>query len=239
MLTVRQETVDRMAALTGTFDLDHNDLCIQQDVFISENTARFTEHFGGEDKSFYRDWGQRPVWFHPSPHQWERCVTKRFVDRAKGIGVLPVSKKDPWFWAMGEVVIDWVAIPIGTPLFVIGRGKVVCAAVPDRICLFDAHGRVPTHTQPTVHGDDHRKKDSQDELPAMPSAEHLLSKVCSTSDSDSQDMGDPRGTRLNRRHRRLLRIMRKKKTEQRVLSDEGSPGPGNSSESESESSSRH
>ena len=243
VLTVRQEIVDRIAAWTATIDPNHQDFCIQQDVFGSQKTARFTEHFEGGDKLFYRDWGQKPVLLHPSPHQWERCVTKLFVDGAKGIAVLPVSKKDPWFWAMGEVVIDWVDIPIGTPLFVSGRGKVVCTAVPYRICLFDAYGREPshskTHTQPTVNSDDDRTKDSQDMLPAMPSAGDLMSEVCSTSDSDSQDVDEPRGTGLNRGHRRLLRIMRRKTTEQQVSSDEGSPGPGNSSESEFESSSRH
>ena len=243
MLTVRQEIVDRIAAWTATIDPDHQDFCIQQDVFGSQKTARFTEPFGGGEKSFYRDWGQKPVWLHPSPHQWERCVTKLFVDGAKGIAVLPVSKKDPWFWAMGEVVIDWVDIPIGTPLFVSGRGKVVRTAVPYRICLFDVYGREPshskTHTQPTVNSDDDRTKDSQDMLRAMPSAEDLMSEVCSTSDSDSQDMDEPQGTGPNRRHRRLLRIMQRKKTEQQVSSDEGSPGPGNSSESQFESSSAH
>ena len=243
MLTVRQEIVDRIAAWTATIDQDHQDFCIQQDVFGSQKTARFTEHFGGGEKSFYRDWGQKPVSLHPSPHQWERCVTKHFVDGAKGIAVLPVSKKDPWFWAMGEVVIDWADIPMGTPLFVSGRGKVVCTAVRYCIRLFDAYGREPshskTHTQPTVNSDDDRTKDSQDTLPAMPSAEDLVSEVCSTSVSDSQDMDEPRGTGLNRRYRRLLRIMRRKKTKQQVSSDEQSPGPGNSSESEFESSSRH
>ena len=116
-----------------------------------------------------------------------------------------------------------------------------CSALS--LCLFDAYGREPshskTHTQPTVHRDDDQMKDSQDTLPAMPSAEDLVSEVCSTSDSDSQDMDEPRGTGLNCRHRRLLRIMCRKKTEQQVLTDEESPGRVSSSESESKSSSRH
>ena len=54
-LTVRQEIVDRRAAWTATIDPDHHDFCIQQDVFGSQKTARFTEHFGGGENLFYRD----------------------------------------------------------------------------------------------------------------------------------------------------------------------------------------
>ena len=159
----------------------------------------------GVGRSHFTGTGDRNQCGFTPPHISGNVVSR---NGAKGIAVLPVSKKDPWFWTMGEVVIDWVDIPIGTPLFVSGTGKTVCTAVRYRICLFDAYGREPshrkTHTQPTVNSDDDRTKDSQDTLPAMPSAEDLMSEVCSTSDSDSRDMDDPRGTGLNCRHRRLL-----------------------------------
>ena len=99
MLTVRQEIVDRMAAWTATIDQDHHDFCMQQDLFGFQKTARFTEHFGNGEKSFYRDWRPNPVWLHPSSHQWEYCVTRAFVDGVNSIAVLPVSKKDPCFHA--------------------------------------------------------------------------------------------------------------------------------------------
>ena len=148
-LAVCQSIVDWVAEWTAAIDPVNQDFKITTDVLGFGKLARFHHHFGGSSKAFYSDWGVKPVWLHPTIKEWDRCITKVFGDGAKGITVVPVSKKDPWFWAMGECVIDWVDIPVGSPLFVNKKGTIVTTDRPYRIRLFDAYGQEPsdTHTQ--------------------------------------------------------------------------------------------
>ena len=101
------------------------------------------------------------MWLHPTIKEWDRCITKVFADSAKGIAVVRVSKKDPWFWAMGECVIDWVDIQVGSPLCVNKKGTIVTTHRPDRICRFELTAKTRqththTHTQTVAPLHPHR-----------------------------------------------------------------------------------
>ena len=214
-LAVCQLKVDRVAEWTAAINPVNQDFKITTNVFGFGNLAGFHRHFGGSSKTFYSDGGVKPVWRHPTIKDWDRCITKVFADGAKGIAVVPVSNKDPWFWAIGECVIDWVDIPIGSPLLVNKKGTIVTTNLPYRICLFDAYGQEPsdthTHTDSNPHAStllvDASHSPTERDIP-MPRFEELLSD--SSSDTDS---GQESGRGLNRRYRRLLRMVRKRQSE--------------------------
>ena len=150
-LAVCQSIVDRLPEWTAAIDPINKNDKITTDVFGFGKLARFHHPFEGSSKAFYSDLGVKPVWLHPTINEWDGCITKVFADGAKGIAVVPVSKKDPWFGAMGECVIDWVDIPVGFLLFVKKKGTIVTTDWPYRICLFDAYGQEPSDTHTHTH----------------------------------------------------------------------------------------
>ena len=95
-----------MAELTAAINPVGHDFQITTDDFNVGKLARFHHHFRGRSRVFYLDLGVKPVCLQPTSKEWYHCITKVFADLAKGIAVVPVGKKDPWFWAMGECVID-------------------------------------------------------------------------------------------------------------------------------------
>ena len=135
-----------MAEWITAIDPVSHDFKITTDVFGFGKLARFHHHFRGGSKAFYSDWGVKPVCLHPTIKESDCCITKVFADGAKGIAVVPVSKKDPWFLAMGECVIDPVDTPVGSPLFVNKKGTIVTTNRPYRICLFDGYGQEASDT---------------------------------------------------------------------------------------------
>ena len=241
-LAVCQSIVDQLAEWTAAIDPVNKDFKITTDVFGFGKLARCHHRFRGISKAFYLDWGVKPVWLHPTIKESDRCITNVLADGAKGIAVVPVSKKDPWFWAMGECVIDWVDIPVESPLFLNKKGTIVTTDRPYRICLFDAYRQEPSDTH--THTDsnppastllvDASHSPPEPDIP-MPAFEESLPDLSSDTDSEQES---ERG--LNRRHRRLLRMVRKRRSESVPTSeDEAPPGPGQSSGSEADQHSCH
>ena len=105
-LAVCKSIVHQVAEWTAAIDPVNQDFKITTDVFGFGKLARFHHQFGGSSKAFYSDGGVKPVWLHPTINEWDRCITKVCADGATGIAVVPISKKDPGCWAMGECVID-------------------------------------------------------------------------------------------------------------------------------------
>ena len=66
---------------------------------------------------------------------------------------MPTRKEHGWWWAMGEVALDWVDIPVGSPLLVDSQGEILHTREPMRLVLFDAFGHKdgqdndPEHTE--------------------------------------------------------------------------------------------
>ena len=85
--------------------------------------------------------------------RWAGCVPKILVDEARGVAVMPTRKEHGWWWAMGEVALDWVDIPVGSRLLVDSQGEILHTREPMRLVLFHAFGHKdgqdndPEHTE--------------------------------------------------------------------------------------------
>ena len=55
---------------------------------------------------------------------------------------MPVTKQAAWFWALGEVALDWVDIPHSMGIFCTSSGKAIPTPETEqyRVVIFDAMG---------------------------------------------------------------------------------------------------
>ena len=121
--------------------------------------------------------------------RWAESVPKTFMDEARGLAVMPTRKEHGWWWAMGEVALDWVHIPVGSPLLVDSQGEILHSQEPMRLVGFDAfrhkdgQDKDPedTHTQPQ----NKQKGDSMDDwdLPLEDTRGPSDISVCSEPES--------------------------------------------------------
>ena len=126
------------------------------DVFAQKENAQFPEYWTPQDDAFSKDWGDgRFLWMNPPFSKLHQVVQKIIMDQARGIIVVPVWKQQQWFWALGEVAVDWWDIPQDTPIFKDNTGTVFPQRPgwTTRVILFDAYqgglqgeeGEQPTH----------------------------------------------------------------------------------------------
>ena len=69
-------------------------------------------------------------------------VQKVIWEGGKGVIVVPVRKREKWFWSLGEIAVDWWDIPKGESIFSDGKGKMLSQEghLQYRAVLFDALG---------------------------------------------------------------------------------------------------
>ena len=72
---------------------------------------------GGKADVWNTCWSAPLLWVQAPRAKWGAALQKALVDQAKGIAVIPVDKAKSWFWALGEVAVDWWDIPHHLPIF--------------------------------------------------------------------------------------------------------------------------
>ena len=141
---VRPEVFDRLAAWAARVDPDNKEFQLSIDVYgNSRGLQRLVMDGASPRSALNRPWSDKAVWVHAPESLWDQTVTKVIGEGAKGLALLPVRKSKPWFWAFGEIAIDWIDVEVGSPLFINSTGQQLCTTVPYRIVLFDAYGTEP------------------------------------------------------------------------------------------------
>ena len=110
--------------------------------FTNAISSKYLEGFSNfwiqQHNAWFQPWNEAYFWMHPPNALWEQCVPKLKFDGARGVAIQPVRKDWDWWWEFGEVVLDWIDIPQGSPLFEDAQGNVHTTKAPYRIALFDA-----------------------------------------------------------------------------------------------------
>ena len=115
----------------------------QIDVFSSPETRHVRRFWHRhQDRPWAESWGDKFLFVHNLPHsRFKDVVAKMVCDGARRIALLPVDKGQSWFWAFGEIVVDWVDFPQASQIFQDAEGNSVPApslfGMP--AVLFDAH----------------------------------------------------------------------------------------------------
>ena len=108
------------------------------DAFEGKSSKRFDRFWDRQKNALFQPWNEAHLWLQPPSELWERCVPKLRLDGAWGVAIQPVRRDAAWWWDFGEVVLDWIDIPIGSPLFEDARGIVHTTKCDYSIALFDA-----------------------------------------------------------------------------------------------------
>ena len=53
----------------------------------------------------------------PAARELPETVQKVLCEGGKGVIVVPVRKRERWFWRLGEIAVDWLDIPKGESIF--------------------------------------------------------------------------------------------------------------------------
>ena len=85
-------------------------------------------------------WAGENAWLHPHDRLWGQTVQQLKFEQGQGIAVVPTCKDRDWWWLLSEVVVDWVDVMVGEPLFVDHEGKVRSADRQYRKVVLDALG---------------------------------------------------------------------------------------------------
>ena len=80
-------------------------------------------------------WVQPPPPKSSGPKMAQKLVL--VLDGCRGVAILPKCKQASWWWLVGEITVDGVEMPKGTPLFTDVHGRVLCCNRPYRIVYFD------------------------------------------------------------------------------------------------------
>ena len=201
---VRPEVFDRLAAWAARVDPDNKEFQLSIDVYgNSRGLQRLVMDGANPRSALNRPWSDKAVWVHSPESLWDQTVTKVIGEGAKGLALLPVRKSKPWFWAFGEIAIDWIDVEVGSPLFINSTGQQLCTTVPYRIVLFDAYGTEPppesvqnAYKIPHTVPNDADWDAPTDPIPNTPTAQDL----CAVNDVESQR------SQMNRKQRRILKI---------------------------------
>ena len=108
------------------------------DAFASKSLKRFDRFWDRQTDALFQPWNEAHLWLRPPNELWEQCVPKLRFDGARGVAIQPVRRDAEWWWDFGEVVLDWIDISIGSPLFEDAQGMVHTTKCEYRIALFDA-----------------------------------------------------------------------------------------------------
>ena len=117
------------------------------DVFSSKRLARFPKKCNEQMDGLSQPWAGGNVWLHPLDRLWEQTVQKLKFEQGRGIAIVPTCRDRYWWCFLGEVVVDWVDVPVGEPLFVDHDGKVRSADREYRIVVVYALGWTPEESQ--------------------------------------------------------------------------------------------
>ena len=68
-------------------------------------------------------------------------VEKILIDQVRGLAIEPVAKTDSWFWALGEMAVDWWNLPGDWKIFQDPSAQHFSqrGAYTTTVLLFDAH----------------------------------------------------------------------------------------------------
>ena len=108
------------------------------DAFSSKYLKRFSNFWTQHHNAPFQPWNEAYLWMHPPNALWEQCVPKLKFHGARGLAIQPVRKDADWWWEFGEVSLDWIDIPEGSPLFEDAQGNIHTTKTPYMIALFDA-----------------------------------------------------------------------------------------------------
>ena len=111
---------------------------------------------GGEADVWNTCWSGPLLGVQAPRAKWGAAVQKILVDQAKAIAVIPVDKTKSWFWALGEVAVDWWDLPHHVPIRSDAEGwrYPQQKGVTTRVVLFDAFGNEQGDDKPTEAWDD-------------------------------------------------------------------------------------
>ena len=111
---------------------------------------------GGKADVWNTCWSDSLLWVQAPRAKWGAAIQKILVHQAKSIAVIPVDKTKSWFWALGEVAVDWWDLPHHVSIFCDAEGW-RCPqqlGVTTRVSLFDAFGNEQGDDKPTEAWDD-------------------------------------------------------------------------------------
>ena len=91
---------------------------------------------------------------------------KIYFEGNRGILFLPTTKEASWSWLLGEVVVDWLDVPVGSLLYEDLNGKLLPTRTDIRVVYYDAYN----HPQ----GDQKRSDCHQSELRPPPNLNWVL-----------------------------------------------------------------
>ena len=89
-------------------------------------------------------WGgeHHTLFLFPPARELPETVQKVIWEGGKRVIVVPVRKREKWFWSLGKIAVDWWDIPKGEIIFWDGKGKMLSQEghLQYRAVLFDALG---------------------------------------------------------------------------------------------------
>ena len=111
------------------------------DVFGTAQTRQKSVRKFWGSRPFDRSWADHFVYVHPPFGKYRQVVEKILIDQARGLAIVPVAKTESWFWALGEIAVDWWDLPSDWKIFQDPSGRQFSqrGAYTTRVLLFDAH----------------------------------------------------------------------------------------------------
>ena len=95
------------------------------DVFASKAHHQFPRFWTAKQDAFKQDWsGDQHLWINGPFGKMKEISEKILLDGAKGLAIIPVWKQMDWFWALGEVALDWWDIASDVSVFQTHHGQV-------------------------------------------------------------------------------------------------------------------
>ena len=78
-----------------------------------ENTPAKEGEFRG---GMYMDWSENSISLTPTAPECKAALEKAIWQSSKSIGIVPLDKRQPWFWALGEIAEEWWDILLDAPI---------------------------------------------------------------------------------------------------------------------------
>ena len=129
------------------------------DAFASKQTALFPKYRDEKANALVQHWSYGTpekgdhtdyfLWVHCPHFLLQQSVEKILLDQGRGIMLLPVQKKQSWFWQMGEVALDWWDLDPSIPIYCDDSGIIYKQSTKwtTRVVLFDALGLKDSKSQ--------------------------------------------------------------------------------------------
>ena len=108
-----------------------------------DESSRLQLHKGddkGKKGGLYIPWGNETLFLHPFANDMQMAIEKVYSEGSRGVAVVPVRRKVPWFWALGEKAVDWWHLPRDESIWVDRWGVQHTQKhnIHTRVVLFDA-----------------------------------------------------------------------------------------------------